>query len=111
MPGTFPTRGNMVYDFFIGPTLTPVLVAGNTSAEQTFTVPGIQTNDTLDINLNGLQTAGIGIVNVRVSAANTIAIMFQNSTAGSLTPASGQYVINVGRLEVSSLSQLPVTAG
>ena len=110
MPGTYPTRGNLVYDFFIGPTLTPIAVLGNTSAEQPFTIPGIQTNDTLDINFNGVQTAGIGIVNVRVSAANTIQIMFQNSTAGSLTPAAGQYIINIGRLEVSAYSQLPTTA-
>lgn len=99
MPSSTIGRGNVLYDFLIGPTLTPASVNANTSAEQTFTIQGLQTGDALDINFNGAQTAGVGIVNVRVSAANTAAIVFQNSTAGPLTPASGQYVINVTRPE------------
>ena len=99
MPSTTLGRGNLLYDFVIGPVLTPVAVAGSTAAEQSFTVPGILVGDILDINCAVAQTAGLGIVNVRVSAANTITIQFANSTAGSLTPTAGQYVINVGRPE------------
>jgi hypothetical protein len=99
MPSSTIGRGNVIYDFLCGPSLTPVAVAGNTSAEQQFTIAGIQVNDALDINFSGAPTAGLGIVNVRVISANIIGIMFQNSTAGSLTPPSGIYVINVTRPE------------
>lgn len=99
MPSTTLGRGNILYDFIIGPTLTPVAVAGATSAEQSFTIQGLQVGDILDVNCNVAQTAGIGIVNVRVSAANTMTLMFANATAGSLTPAAGLYNINVGRPE------------
>ena len=39
--------------------------------------------------MNPAQTAGVGIVGVRVSAADTLAIHFANFTGGALTPASG----------------------
>jgi hypothetical protein len=92
-------RGNILYDGMIQVTITPSLVGASTAAEQTFTVPGLQLNDFLDINCNAAQTAGIGIGNVRVSAVNTMAVEFANSTAGGLTPASGVYNINVIRAE------------
>lgn len=78
--------------FIIRQTLTPAAVAANTTAEQTFTVPGLQVGDSLDINKASHQ-AGLSIGNVRVSAANTLAIQFVNTTAGSITPASEQYII------------------
>ncbi len=73
------------------PDLTPVAVAADTSAEQTFAVAGLNAGDTVVVNPQVAQTDGIGIVGVRVSAANTLAIMFSNSTAGALTPAAGVY--------------------
>lgn len=100
MPGTTIGRGNILYDFMIGPTLTPVSVAANTSAEQNFTILGLQSGDGVDVNLMGAQTAGIGIVNARVSANNTLTIMFSNSTGSGATPVSGQYVITVCRPEL-----------
>ncbi len=103
MPSSTLARGNILYDFMIGPTLTPVAVAGSTAAEQSFTVLGLQLMDALDVTFNGAQTAGIGIGNARVSAANTLTITFTNSTGGSLTPASGQYVITVCRPENNPL--------
>lgn len=100
MPGTTIGRGNVIYDYLCQPTLTPVSVGANTSAEQTFTVLGLQVGDFVDVNVaNSAQTAGIGIVNARVSAANTLAIQFSNSTAGALTPVAGAYNINVTRPE------------
>jgi hypothetical protein len=99
MPGTTIGRGNVSYDYLCGPTLTPVSVAANTSAEQSFTVLGLQMNDFCDVYFQGAQTAGIGIANARVSAANTLTIMFSNNTAGALVPATGLYVINVTRPE------------
>ena len=74
------------------PSLTPVAVAANTSAEQTFTVSGLLGSGFDVVIVNGpAPTAGTGIVNVRVSADNTLAITFANFTAGSLTPAAGNY--------------------
>ena len=92
-------RGNILYDGMVQATLTPVSVAGSTSAEQNFTIPGLQLNDFLDLNCNVAQTAGIGIGNVRVSAVNTMTVEFTNSTAGALTPVTGVYNINVLRAE------------
>ena len=109
MPGTYRAGGNILYDWLIGPTLTPVAVAGSTAAEQTFTIQGLQLGDALDVNCAVAQTAGISIGNVRVSAANTMSVEFANSTAGSLTPVSGQYLINIVRPEIG-LAALPTTA-
>ena len=78
-------------------TLTPVSVAANTTAEQTFTVTGVDLNDYLfDVTIPS-HTAGVGIVNTRVSAANQIAITFMNTTGGGVVPASGTYKILVLR--------------
>jgi hypothetical protein len=73
-------------------TLAPSAVGANTTVEQTFTVPGLQVGDSIDVNKASHQ-AGLSIGNVRVSAANTLAIQFVNTTAGSLTPATEQYII------------------
>lgn len=99
MPSSTLARGNILYDFLIGPTLTPVSVAGATAAEQSFTVLGLQVGDVLDVTFNGAQTGGIGIGNARVATNNSLSITFTNSTAGALTPASGQYVITISRPE------------
>lgn len=71
------------------PTLSPAAVSPSTSAEQTFTVPGLDVNDTVFVNKPTAQ-AGIGIVGVRVSAADTLAITFMNVTGGSITPTASQ---------------------
>lgn len=77
-------------------TLTPVAVAGATCAEQTFVVPGLLVGDFVDVTPPGI-TAGVAPVTARVSATNTLAVTFCNATAGSLTPASGSYRIQVMR--------------
>jgi hypothetical protein len=75
-------------------TLTPAIVGANTSNEQTFNVPGLTVNDMiLDVNKPTHQ-AGLSVGNVRVSAANTLAIQFVNNTAAGITPTAGeQYLI------------------
>ena len=73
-------------------TITPAAVSATTQAEQTFTVTGLTTNDHLLWHAAGpIGAAGLSITNVRVSATNTVAITFQNTTGGSLTPTSQQY--------------------
>lgn len=78
--------------FIIRQTLTPASVGANTTAEQTFAVPGLQVGDSLDINKASHQ-AGLSIGNVRVSAAGVLAIQFVNTTAGAIVPTSEQYII------------------
>jgi hypothetical protein len=70
------------------PNLTPASVAPNTTAEQTFTVTGLAVGDIVIVN-GPAPLAGTGIVNARVSAANTLALTFANFTAGALVPSSG----------------------
>ena|ERR1700674_52049 len=99
MPGSTLGRGNILAQFLIGPTLTPVSVAASTAAEQNFTIRGLQLNDSIQINSTVIQTAGLGIANARVSAADTLTVLFSNSTAGALVPVAGIYLLDVNRPE------------
>ncbi len=75
--------------------LTPVSVAANTTAEQTFT--GITQLSLLTasgtpnvlVNKPSIQ-AGLTIAGARVSALNTLAINFANDTATAITPTAGE---------------------
>jgi hypothetical protein len=70
--------------------LTPALIVLNTTAEQTFTVPGLLVGDViLSVNKPTAQ-AGLGIVNWRVSAAAQVGITFSNNTGSSITPTAGE---------------------
>lgn len=73
----------------ISVTLSPALVDVNTSAEQTFTVPGLKVGDFVMVNKPTAQ-AGLSIGGVRVSAVNTLAINFVNDTGGQITPTAAQ---------------------
>lgn len=107
MSSTTITRGNSHETFYIQPSLTPVAVAANITAAQTFALPGLQTTDIVTvIGFNGSQTAGIVPVEADCLTANVLTIQFGNITAGSLTPAAGFYTIEIVRLE----GPAPVTA-
>lgn len=69
--------------------LTPASVAPNTTAEQTFTVPGLPAAVPVIVNKPTAQT-GLSIGGARVSAANTLAITFVNNTAATITPTAGE---------------------
>ena len=73
-------------------TIDVASVAVNTTAEQTFTVQGLTTDMFVAVVKSSL-SAGLGIVNARVSAANTLAITFVNATAGAIDPASEAYKV------------------
>lgn len=82
-------------------TLSPVAVAANTVAEQTFSATGIGllTTDAVDISKPTTQ-AGLGIVNCRVSATDTLAVAFVNATAASITPTANEvYTVSVTRVQ------------
>ena len=99
MPGSTLPRGNIVEFFAVGVTLTPASVAASTSAEQTFTVPGLRVGDLVRFSVSVAQTAGIGAGGARVSAANTLVLLFENNSTGALTPVSAIYQIVVMRPE------------
>lgn len=93
-------RGNINKLYAIAPTLTSVGVATITTAEQTYTVPGLQVGDlVISVNRPNNTPVGVGIVNARVSAANTLALTWVNPTAGSVTPGAGVFSIVIGRPE------------
>jgi hypothetical protein len=90
MKGTGSTKITRMY--VIKQTLTPAAVNQNTTAEQTFTVQGLAVGDSVDINKASHQV-GLSIGNVRVSAANTLAIQYVNTTGAPITPTSEVYTI------------------
>lgn len=67
-------------------------VAANTTAEQTFTVNGLKTTMAVFV-CKPSASAGLGVVNARVSAANTLAITFVNATAAPIDPAAETYQV------------------
>lgn len=72
--------------------LAPSSVSANTTAEQTFTVAGLTTNDVVYVNKPTHQ-AGLGIGGCRVPAADTLAITYVNVTGGGITPSTESYDI------------------
>jgi hypothetical protein len=100
MSSTTVTRGNSHETFYIQPTLTPTAVTTLSSAAQTFSVPGLQTTDIVQvIGLNGSQITGIVIAEADCLTVNVLSIQFANITAGTVTPTAGVYTIEVIRLE------------
>ena len=107
MSSTTITRGNSHETFYIQPSLTPVAVAANTTAAQTFSIPGLQTTDiVVFLGLNGSQAAGIVVCEADCLTAGVLSVQFGNLTASPVTPTAGVYTIQVTRLE----GPAPVTA-
>ncbi len=73
-------------------TLTPVSVAADLTAEQTFTVSGLSTDDAVFISPAATGNATMA-GQARVSAADTLAVTYVNPTNGALTPGSGVFRI------------------
>ena len=73
------------------PTLTPAAIAAAGYSEQTFTVTGLATTDTVIVN-GPAAAANSVLVHARVSAANTLALTWITNAA-TITPTSGTYRI------------------
>ena len=73
-------------------TLNPTSIAANTVARQSFTVTGLTVQDGLIVNPPSL-TAGLEILNWRVTATNTIQIAFWNSTGAPIDEPAALYTI------------------
>lgn len=79
------------------PTINPAAVGANATSEQTFTVTGVKADDVVLTINKPTHTSGVGIVGYRVSADDTIAITFMNTTAGSVDPPSETYKVIILR--------------
>ena len=93
--------GNIWKSGVFSVTPSPASVANATSAEQTFAATGIGLLST-DLVLVQKPTAqaGLGIVGTRVSAADTLAITFLNTTSATITPTGSEvYVVGVWRVQ------------
>lgn len=78
--------------------LNPASVAANTTAEQTFTVTGLDASRDVVLNvIKPTNTAGLSVVNARISADDTLAITFGNHTGSGVDAAAEDYLIVVGR--------------
>lgn len=72
--------------------LAPTSVAANTCAEQTFTVTGLISGTPVWVNKPSA-TGQLGIMGVRVSAADTLAINYANVSAAAIVPPTETYII------------------
>lgn len=99
------TLGNVFGMMVVNVTAAPASVAANTSAERVITVPGARVGDFVDATAPGV-TAGIGVDQARVTAPDTVAVLFQNSTAGALIPPAGLYQFLVVRPDAGTRSSV-----
>jgi hypothetical protein len=77
-------------------TLDPSSVSANTTDEQTFTVSGARQGDMVVV-VKPSHTTGLGIVNARVTATDTVGITFMNATGSPIDPPSEEYRIYLQR--------------
>ena len=102
---TLIPRGNVRSIFAISVTFDPASVATITTAEQTKTIPGLKVGDFVFWQ-KPTNTAGVGVVNCRVSAADTLAVTFVNPTAGGVDAASETWQFLVFRPDPSTLGAI-----
>ena len=101
---SFAPMTNVVKGGVFSLSLTPSAVATITTAAQHFanTGIGLAVGDYVSVAFNGAQTAGVGVLDAYVSAADQLTIRFVNPTAGSVTPAAGTYLVSVQRPSTST---------
>lgn len=102
---TSVVRGNIARMFAVSVTFDPAAVATITTAEQSLTIVGLKVGDFVYWQ-KPTNTAGVGVVNCRVSAADTLQITFVNPTAGSVNAASETWQFLVFRPEYPSLGSI-----
>ncbi len=91
IPGGVPLPGGL---YVIPVQITPAATsAAIQTAEQTFTVTGVNVGDYVTVSPQVAATSLCPPVYARVSAANTVAIGFTVLTAAACTPAAGLYYV------------------
>lgn len=99
MPTAIP-YGNINKLNAINVTLSPASVAANTTAEQTFTCPGIAVGDLILDATKPTHQAGLQVIPGRIPGANQFTLVFANGTASPIVPTASQvYTIIVARPE------------
>lgn len=91
--------GNMFAMCAVSATVDVASVSAITTAEQSFTVPGVLLGDIIVVIPASTLNTGLGISHARPTAADTVAIRFVNPTAGAIDPASATYTFLVFRPE------------
>lgn len=77
--------------------VTPTAVPAQAIDEQTVTVTGVETNMAVSFSPPA-QTTEAAPVSARVSADDTVAIMWMNPTGGTITPSGGTFKIVAHRV-------------
>lgn len=85
----------------VGLSINVASVSANTTAEQDFTVPGLKVGNFVAVCKPSL-SAGLGVVNARVKAADTLSISFVNATGSPIDPAAETYLIFWFRPELTT---------
>jgi hypothetical protein len=79
---------------------TVASVGANTTGEADFTVAGLDTGDTIIGVEKPTHQAGLGIVNARIKAANTLSITYMNTTGSGIVPTDENYKVTVLRINL-----------
>lgn len=96
---TLIPRGNVARIYILQGSVDVTSKSANTTAEQDVTVFGAKVGDVvIAVNKPSL-SAGLGIVNARVKAADTISIQFGNFTGSPIDPAAETYSFVIARPE------------
>lgn len=74
-------------------TFDPASVGANTTVEQTVTVSGLKVGDIILTVIKPTLEAGLGVLQGRVSAADTLAIQLINTTAAPIDAGSESYTV------------------
>lgn len=100
--------GNTFKQVVISLVLSPALVAANSTAQQTFSCPGVDpaTDTVVGISKPTLQ-AGLIVPTGRVTAKDTIGLDFANNTAAGITPTAAEtYAVMIVRRDASQANFL-----
>lgn len=90
MPSVIP-YGNANKLVLVDAVLSPVSVAANTTAAQNFTVPGVVLNQDFVIDVTKpTEQAGLAFGSYRVSAPNTVTVVFVNASASPIVPTAAE---------------------
>lgn len=84
---------------FTTQSISPGAISANTTVEVSVPMHGLRATDVVLSYTKPTLTAGIDTGNARVSAADTIKITYQNSTASPITPPTETYIFYIARPE------------
>ena len=102
--GSSISYGNIKNSFLLQVSIAPTSIVTYGSV-QTFTVPGLILNDDISVSRTSSTVNAaasqpyVGIQNSRVTAANTMEIVFSNSSTAAVTVPAENYIIEVNRCD------------